>query len=142
MSPIRVSVVVALLAASASPSLAKDIVPGPIFADVLRVYDGDTMTVDARPWPGQTNRVSVRVNGVDTPEIRGKCQGEKDQAVAARDFVRARVKGGVRLRNVHLGKYAGRVVADVEINGQNLADLLVAAGLARRYDGGKRAGWC
>lgn len=49
-------------------------------ATVVSVYDGDTFTVEARPWPGMTLRTSVRVRGVDTPEIRGKCQAEKDLA--------------------------------------------------------------
>jgi len=30
----------------------------------------------------------IRLNGVDTPEIHGKCQYEKDLALKARDFVR------------------------------------------------------
>ena len=125
-----------------APTFAGDVVPGPIEATVVSVYDGDTFTADAVPWPGQTNRVSVRVNGVDTPEIRGKCEGEKRRAVEARDFARARLKGGVRLRNVRLGKYAGRVVADVYVGPDNLADLLIAAGLGRPYHGGARRGWC
>ena len=71
--------------------LAAELIPGPINARVVSVYDGDTMTVGAAPWPGLTARTSVRVAGVDTPEIRGKCQAEKDLAVRARDFVRSSV---------------------------------------------------
>ena len=49
----------------------------------------------------------------------------------------------VTLRNVKLGKYAGRVVADVIIeDGRSLADILITADLARSYDGGTREGWC
>ena len=57
----------------------------------------------------------------------------------ARDFVSTRVT----LRNVKLGKYAGRVVADVIIgDGRRLADVLIEAGLRRPYDVGARQGWC
>ena len=87
---------------------AVDLIPGPVNARVVSVYDGNTMTVDARPWPGLTARTAVRVDGVDTPEIRGMCQAEKDMAVRARDFVRATVGAQVQLTNVRLGKYADR----------------------------------
>ncbi len=80
--------------------------------------------------------------GVDTPEIRGKCQAEKDLAVRARNFVRATAGATVQLTDVRLGKYAGRVIAEVWVNGQKLADLLIAENLGRPYHGGRREGWC
>ena len=47
------------------------------------------------------------------------------------------------LRNIHYGKYAGRVLARVETSdGEDLNTLLLEAGLARVYDGGKRRSWC
>jgi micrococcal nuclease len=39
------------------------------------------------------------------------------------------------------GKYF-RILADVYVDGENLTDLLISAGHARPYDGGKREGWC
>ena len=45
-------------------------ITGPVAAKVVKVYDGDTFTVEAYPWPGLEAKASVRVNGVDTPEIR------------------------------------------------------------------------
>ncbi len=133
-----------VLAVALAPTAAAgaETIPGPINARVVSVYDGDTLTVDAEPWPGLTARTSVRVAGVDTPEIRGKCQAEKDQAVRARDFVRATVGAEVQLTNVRHGKYAGRVVAVVWVNEQKLSDLLIAENLGRPYHGGRRQGWC
>ena len=108
-------------------------------AAVLSVYDGDTITVEARIWPGLTWTGSVRVRGVDTPEIRGKCAAEKAAAIAARDFV---LGDAVTLAGVAHGKYAGRVVADVVLSdGRNLATVLIEAGYAP-YEGGQRRGWC
>ncbi len=100
------------------------------------------MTVDAEPWPGLTARTSVRVAGVDTPEIRGKCQTEKDLAIRARDFVRVTVGATVQLTNIRHDVYAGRVVADVWVDGQKLSALLIAKNLGRPYHGGRREGWC
>ncbi len=136
---LTIALIAALIPAAA---VQADPIPGPINARVVSVYDGDTLTVDAEPWPGLTARTSVRVAGVDTPEIRGKCQSEKDLAVRARDFVRGTVGAQVQLTNVRLGKYAGRVVADVWVNEQKLSDLLIAENLGRPYHGGRRKGWC
>ncbi len=134
---------VAMLAFPAHAAAAgADAIPGPVNARVVSVYDGDTLTVDAAPWPGLTARTSVRVAGVDTPEIRGRCQREKDLAIRARDFVRATVGAQVQLTNVRLGKYAGRVIADVWVDGRKLSDLLIAENLGRPYHGGRREGWC
>ena len=114
-------------------------------ATVVKVVDGDTIKVDAFPWPGHTIRVSVRIDGIDTPEIRGKCQREKELALAARDAVVELLGGGkVVLGNVRHGKYAGRVVARVVLpDGRDVGEEMLRRGLARSYDGrGRRKGWC
>lgn len=111
-------------------------------ADVVDVYDGDTLTVDAYPWPGMIIRTKVRVAGIDTPEIRGKCDQEKAKARLARDRMASLAGKAVQLKNVIFGKYAGRVVAEVMTASGNAGDILIHEGLARRYDGGRRETWC
>ena len=54
----------------------------------------------------------------------------------------ATVGATVQLTDVRPGKYAGRVIADVWVNGRKLSDLLIAENLGRPYDGGRRQGWC
>ncbi len=105
--------------------------------------DQGTMTVNAYPWPGMTIRTAVRVNGIDTPEIRGLCDAETELAKQARDFVVATVGDHVELTNIALGQFAGRIIADVALaDGRSLAALLITEGLGREYDGGARLGWC
>ncbi len=134
---------IAALLAFPGVALAADTIPGPIVATVVSVYDGDTLTVNAYPWPGMTIRTAVRVNGIDTPEIRGLCEAETELAKRARDYVRATVGDHVQLSNIALGKYAGRIIADVALaDGRQLAGLLISEGLGRAYDGGARLGWC
>ena len=118
-------------------------------ATVTSVYDGDTIKVQAEIWPGFIWSGSVRVLGIDTPEIRGKCPEEKAAAVAAREFVKRIVGDRVTLHNIKLGKFAGRVLANVELQlrdsrrtTDDLAEILIDHGHARRYDGGARSGWC
>ena len=119
---------IAVLLALPGVAMAADAIPGPIVAAVVRVYDGDTLTVNAYPWPGMTIRTAVRVNGIDTPEIRGLCDAEKELAKQARDYVRATVGEHVQLTNITLGKYAGRIIADVApVDGRSPGPSWIAA---------------
>ncbi|MDE0027844.1 MAG: thermonuclease family protein [Deltaproteobacteria bacterium] len=114
-------------------------------ARVLSVTDGDAVKVNALMWPGLTWKGSVRVEGVDTPELggRAKCEAEKRRAEAARDFVKERVGKRVTLVNVKNDKYAGRVVARIKLaDGTDLTELLIQAKHGRPYNGGRRRGWC
>ena len=106
--------------------------------------DGDTIVVRARIWLGQNIDTQVRLDGVDAPEIKGKCERERRLAVRARDLILARSAGGmVILSEIHYGKYAGRVVARVRPpGGGDFSTALVEAGLGRAYEGGRRESWC
>ena len=120
------------------------VLPGPIRADVIRVVDGDTVMMRVQVWIDQSVETLVRVDGIDTPELKGKCLSERQRAEAARkkveDFL---TRGPAELRNVRLEKYAGRVLADVHgKNGQSLAAYMIESGYARPYAGAKRQTWC
>lgn len=127
----------------ATPAAAGDVITGPVSAEVVSIYDGDTLTVQANPWPSVYIRTSVRILGVDAPEIRGKCEAEKAAAIAARDRLAGLVAGKtVSLVNVEPDKYGGRVDAMVLVDGSNVADTLIAEGHGRPYHGERRKGWC
>ena len=113
-------------------------------ARVLSVIDGDTLDVVARVWLGQEIHIRVRIDGVDAPEIRGRCPGEKALAVAAKAFVADQTSGrSINLTAIRYGKYAGRIVAEVQLeDGSSLGERLITSGHARRYDGSARASWC
>jgi endonuclease YncB( thermonuclease family) len=111
---------------------------------VISVYDGDTFRVNIDSLPPIVGKnIPIRVNGVDTPEIRGKCQYEKDLALEARDFVRSKLANAkeIKLTNLQRGKYF-RVVANVIVDGVSLEQELLDNKLAYRYDGGKKLSWC
>jgi micrococcal nuclease len=135
---------VALLAAQPVLAGAVERIRGPIEAEVLRVKDGDTIDVRAHIWPGQYVEVAVRLAGIDTPEIRGKCERERDLAQQAKDSVAQAVASGrVLLKDVTYDKYGARAVATVETEtGEDVAARLIAAGLAYRYEGRTKKGWC
>lgn len=127
-----------------SKACAKETLSGPFSAEVLRVVDGDTLDVRITVWLGHYVQTRVRLLGLDTPEKRGKCAEEKKRAREAQQALEKYIETGVVvLKNVTTGKYAGRVLADVETaSGQPLSKLLIQNGFARPYQGKKRLGWC
>ena len=115
-----------------------------IVSRVISVYDGDTFRVDIDSLPPIVGKnIPIRLNGVDTPEIRGKCQYEKDLALKARDFVRNKLANAkeIKLNNLQRGKYF-RVVAKVIVDGVSLEQELLENELAYKYSGGKKSSWC
>lgn len=135
---------VVFLGLAAPAGGGREFIAGPVAARVLTVIDGDTLLVRARIWLGQEVETRVRLAGVDTPEPRGRCPGERALAGRARDFVsRLLATGAVTLYDVRFGKYGGRVLARVvAADGTDTGTALIAAGLARAYAGGKRQPWC
>lgn len=133
-----------LLVPAPAPVAADDVVPGPVPARVLRVIDGDTIEVEALIWPGQHVRTLVRIDGIDAPEHRADCdhEGRLAARATARLVALAGPEARVDLTRVRFGKFAGRVVADVSVAGRNVADRLVADGLAMPMTGGRRFDWC
>jgi endonuclease YncB( thermonuclease family) len=111
---------------------------------VISVYDGDTFRVDIDSLPPIVGKnIPIRLNGVDTPEIQGKCQYEKDLALKARDFVRNKLANAkeIKLSKLQRGKYF-RVVADVYVDGVSLEQELLENELAYKYSGSKKTSWC
>jgi micrococcal nuclease len=138
---------VALFASTILFSTAKAANIIEVFANVeyVRAYDGDTITVNIPNLPAVFGeRISIRVRGVDTPEIRAKCDNEKYLAIRARNYVRNLLETAqkVDLINPERGKYF-RIVADVRFDGADLKDSLLQMGYAVRYDGGRKSNpWC
>lgn len=119
---------------------AADPLPGPIPARVVRVVDGDTLVVRAVIWVGQEVETAIRVEGIDAPEMRGPCSGV---GLRAQERLAELAAGAVWLRDVRPDKYGGRMRARVEdAAGTDLGHAMMAAGLARPYDGHRPAGWC
>jgi micrococcal nuclease len=107
---------------------------------VVKVYDGDTITVVSK-LPYDTSplyKFSIRIRNIDCPEIRGSCDDEKQCAKIAKQRVSDLILNQkVELRNVGNEKY-GRVLADVIIDGQDVGRLLINERLALEYSGGSK----
>jgi endonuclease YncB( thermonuclease family) len=83
----------------------------------LRPIDGDTFSY---------NGIKVRVRGIDAPEI-----GTPGGFEAAQRLATLLHEGPIKIIPISHDVY-GRTVADVFLNGQNLAEVLIAEGYARR----------
>jgi endonuclease YncB( thermonuclease family) len=113
-------------------------------AEVLRVIDGDTFEAKVNLWPGLDITTKVRLRGIDAPEMKARCGEERVKAEAARDALRSILdQGEVGISRVTLDKYGGRVDADASTaSTPDVGGALLNAGLARRYNGGRRESWC
>jgi len=107
-------------------------------------YDGDTCYVIAKTLPESLRNMSIRILGIDTPEIRADCPEEKELALQGRVFANDmfRNANNIEFHNLKWDKYGGRILADVYIDGVSYKDEIIEAGLAREYYGGKKIGWC
>lgn len=111
---------------------------------IVEVYDGDTFKINLpQQIPIFGDKLSIRLAGVDTPEMKGTSDEVKALAKQARELTEKALQGAdqIELRNPQRGKYF-RIVSEVWIDGESLADLLKAKGLAKDYDGeGARPEW-
>ena len=116
---------------------------------VVRVIDGDTIVFDASAdFPPELAEMRVRLRGIDAPEMghRAECEAERAAAARATAFVARELgaAGTIAVRDLAWGKWGGRVIADVVLDGgPSLANLVAYFGHARRdSDAGAARGWC
>ncbi len=112
------------------------------YIEFVSCYDGDTCKFNIANLPdvfGQ--KLPVRLRGIDTPEIRGKCNKEKELAYKARDFIRFLLNKAetIELRNISRGKYF-RIVADIYADNKNVSEMMLFNGHARPYE--SKIDWC
>jgi micrococcal nuclease len=115
-------------------------VPPIVYCKVIKVYDGDTITVAAMlPFKGSPlYRFSVRLHSIDSPEIRGETPTEKALAIKSRDALHKLIFGKIiELRNKGKEKY-GRLLADVYLQDLHVNKWMLEQQLAVPYNGGKK----
>ncbi len=99
------------------------------------VVDGDTIWLDGE---------NLRIKGYDTPEpYSNLCGGQREKALAKRAtnrFIELLNSGRWTVETFGKGGY-GRTLATIRINGEDVGDILIREGLARRYPDGEEW-WC
>jgi micrococcal nuclease len=108
-------------------------------------YDGDTCTVSLPPGIPALfgDHITVRLAGIDTPEMKGICEEEKALARQARALTQTLMVQAMKIELLEprRDKYF-RILARVMADDREVAQELVKAGLARPYEGGKKERWC
>jgi micrococcal nuclease len=114
-----------------------------VVTQIIEVYDGDTFKVNIKGYPPIIGEeILVRIRGVDTPELRGSSDYEKELAKKARLYTENRLQSAkvVTLKNIGRDKYF-RILADVYVDKANLAKELIRVGLGYEYYGGTKHAW-
>lgn len=120
---------------------------------VVRIIDSDNQEIRMSVFPGIEAVYSVRSLGIDTPEKfrpDPACKPqEKEFALEATRYVQSLIKPGdaVRVSNVGLGKYAGRVTGLLWFQSPDGDWLSLSQDLKNRefayeYWGGTKQSWC
>jgi endonuclease YncB( thermonuclease family) len=114
-------------------------IPQVSYCKVIKVYDGDTVTVASRTAGTNTvYRFSVRLAGIDSPEMNSKNNVEKERAIFVRDRLHDLVFGKiVLLKNLSTEKY-GRILADIYLDSLHVNQYMIDQKYACVYSGGKK----
>jgi endonuclease YncB( thermonuclease family) len=105
------------------------------------VIDGDTFKIGQR---------KVRIIGIDAPEVYARCPAEARLAEQATATLQALLNQGPFEMAGRLGDMTDRYGRDLRMvrrpradgSVQSIAEDMRESGLARRYLGGLRGGWC
>lgn len=98
------------------------------------VIDGDTIRIGAE---------TIRIMGLDAPELHGRCAAEITLAIRATERLRVLVARGIEIERHGRDRYRRTLAVVRTSTGRDVAMLLIQEGLARPYDGrGQRQGWC
>ena len=104
---------------------------------ILKIYDGDTITVELDLGFGVYKKEKLRFAFLDAPEIKGE---ERPQGLISRDWLRAKINDAVenghtlKVRTIkdRKGKY-GRYLAILFIDNTNINELMLEEGYAKPY---------
>jgi micrococcal nuclease len=119
----------------------KPFIPNIKSAKVIKVYDGDTITIAAKihPLDCKYYRFSVRLAHIDSPEIKSKDTNEKSYAIKAKtELEKIILNEYVQLKIIKSDKY-GRLLAEIIYKNKSINDWMLANNLAVFYDGKKKS---
>lgn len=109
---------------------------------VVSVYDGDTVKI-VFPFKDTMYKWNCRLSGIDTPELRTKCEAEKEFGYKVRDILREKILNKmVRVRCGEFDKY-GRLITQIICLEDNciVNNWLIQHDYALAYDGGTKQSW-
>ena len=117
------------------PSSLPYIIMKPYFykAKIISVYDGDTVTAIIDLGFQITNKIKIRLDGINAPEIRGK---QRPEGLKSRDYLRSLILDKdviIQTLRDKKGKY-GRYIGIIHLKDENVNELLVESGYAEKKE--------
>lgn len=130
------------------------------YSKILDVYDGDSITISVK-IDNNYFKMNCRLNGIDTPEMRGGDEDEKAAAIKARDHLifllagqkigkdvsRKNIREFFSERNIVLqikcgdfDKY-GRLLIEIIKEGFFINFKMISDGFAGEYSGKTKSDW-
>jgi endonuclease YncB( thermonuclease family) len=120
-------------------------------AKIVNVYDGDSCKVILK-FAGSLYQFNCRIAGIDAPEMKPSLRKpRRDIEIAAAIISRNRVielccndpANNTKIISIDCHKFDkyGRLLITIYADGKNINDLMIEEGHAKKYDGGKKAGF-
>ena len=108
-------------------------------SNLVSIYDGDTFTVNLScSEEVLCSKMPIRVKGVDTPEIKGKSEAEKNLAKKAKEYTKSFLsRPNIVLQNCTRDKFF-RLDCYVISGERNLTKELIEKRLGVSYHGGSK----
>jgi len=105
--------------------------------EILKIYDGDTMTVVIDLGFGVYKTEKIRLSYIDAPEIRGE---ERTLGLISRDYLRNKIQTAIdnnqeiTIKTIkdRKGKY-GRYLGEFFIDGVSVNQDMITEGYAEEY---------
>lgn len=115
------------------------------YATIVRVIDGDSVVadIDLGDYLFFEKR-TIRLAGLDTPELKGKTEKERMLAVKAKLFLESKLLVGqtyLFISTEKVDKYGRSLGAVHDAEGKDIATQLIQSGLAVNYNGGTKKDW-
>lgn len=128
VSVVIVHALLLLTGANATAAVTYDDVDSVVF---LGIRDGDTFSAKIPEWPDIIgDKIKIRLSGIDCQETR-KSQDSTHQAQRAKAFTERMLENAqvISLKNLQRGSFF-RIIADVEVDGKDLGQMLLDSMLA------------
>jgi len=127
-------------------SVDKLLEPAEVFipARISRIIDGDTVEIVFLHGGTIPTKIAIRIDGVDTPELRGKTDLEKRAAVFVKEKVEELLNDQktIEVKFIKWDKYGNRIVGDILCNQEHyLSHFLLLNGYAQVYNGRRKDQW-
>lgn len=109
-------------------------ITGQFYGRCVKVYDGDTIHVIAKPMGfDKYYKFACRLARINAPEIRGGDENSRAAAATSRDVLAAKILNKVVRVDAQGAEKYGRVLSEITLDDENINDYMLSNGHAKLY---------